>query len=208
MQGLCKCKMFLIPGDVMIASEQQFRGVEMNMGSYSFNNALLMRLDGRRGCGVRGWLFCSWQRPWGLLAGVFSWQNERRRHNEDRPSHPALSRLLCHFSQRPQLYSAVFHKGSCCCRALSCIVWRTKRKKEDNARWNSARAFVCIFLFLRVLLCCALAGKMHLEGRSDLFRVRGSSSCWKPIITCNLSFYCESYDVKHMKRFMPQTKYR
>lgn len=38
----------------MIASEQPFRGVEMNMGSYSFDNALLMRLDGRRGCGVRG----------------------------------------------------------------------------------------------------------------------------------------------------------
>lgn len=85
---------------------------------------------------------------------------------------------------------------------------RKKKEREDNARWNSARAFVCIFLFLRALLCRALAGKRHLEGRSDLFRVRGSSSRWKPIITCNPSFCCGSYDVKHMKRFMLQTKNR
>ncbi len=54
-----------------LSVEQPFRGARMNMESYSFHNALLMCLHGRRGRGVRVWLFCSWQRPWGLLAGVF-----------------------------------------------------------------------------------------------------------------------------------------
>lgn len=91
----------------------------MNVESYSDDNVF----------GWAAWLWRAGVIVLQLAAALrtprrcLSWQNEKRRHNEDRPSHPALSRLLCHFSQRPQLYSAASHKGSCCCRALSCIVW-------------------------------------------------------------------------------------
>lgn len=125
MWGLCKRKAVLIPGDVRIVSKQwtsiQTSGDE--------NGELQLRQCSPN---VFGWAAWSWRTGVIVLQlaaalrsprRCLSWQDEKRRHNEDRPSHPALSRLLCHFSQRPQLYSAAFHKGCCCCRALSGIVW-------------------------------------------------------------------------------------
>lgn len=41
-------------------------------------------------------------------------------------------------------------------------------KNEDNACWNSARAFVCIFRFLAFVCFLALAVERQLEGTSDL----------------------------------------
>lgn len=87
--------------------EQAFRGVEMNMESYSFDNALLMCLDGRWVWGVWVWLFYSWQRPWGLLAGVF-----HGRMRKDATIKIVLLIPLCLVSSatfhEPQLHSAAF----------------------------------------------------------------------------------------------------
>lgn len=118
-KGYVNVRLFLIPGDVMIAS-QRCTAIQRSVDEYG-------ELQLRQCSNVFGWavwLWCMGVIVLQLAAALrtprrcLSWQNEKRRHNEDRPSHPALSRLLCHFSQRPQLYSDAFHKCSCCCSAL------------------------------------------------------------------------------------------
>lgn len=100
MLGLCKCKIVLWYEEMFWLHLKPFKRSVDEYGE------LQLRQCSPNVFGWAVWLWrigcdcsASWQRPWGLLAGVFSWQNEKRRHNEDRPSHPALSRLLCHFSQ-------------------------------------------------------------------------------------------------------------
>lgn len=139
-EELCKCEMFADTGrccDCVWATKtasfsEEGRCTWMWRAAAFFffflpDNALLMCLDGRRGRGVSGvWLFLrAGSGPEGVLAGVFHGKNEKRRHNEDRPSHPALSRspppllangLGSHSAARPI-------KAAVVCRALSRIVW-------------------------------------------------------------------------------------
>lgn len=132
MRGLCKCKMFLIPArccDCMWAAPFRW-----NMKSYSFRQcSSLMCLDGRRRRRQRlwWWLFCSWQRPWGVPPPVsFHGRMRKRATAQWRSSLSShfVSRLLCHFSQQPQLHSATSHKGCCCCRGIvtHCLVLKKK----------------------------------------------------------------------------------
>lgn len=129
-----------------------FKCMPMNVKSYSFYNALLMCLDGWRGCGISVWLFYSWQQPWGLFASVF-FMAEREKMPQWRSSFsscfvssplPLLTTaptLFCSSSQRLLLLW---------CIVIHCLVL----KNEDNACWNTAQAFVGIFLFLHLSSSC------------------------------------------------------
>lgn len=83
-----------------------------------------------------------------------------------------VSFLLCHFSRRPRLHSAAFPQRPPLSPRIvvHCLAQCGGRKKKKIMLVGGA---LRIFLVVRVLLCRALAGKRHLEGVSDLFRVRG-----------------------------------
>lgn len=156
MWGLCKCKMLLIPGDVRIASECWAAHSEARRWEYEE-----LQLPDNAPPNVFGWA------AWFVACGVVDCSAAGSGPEESSPvsfmaewektpqwrsslSSHFVSSPHCHFSQQPQLYSATFHKGCCCCRALSthCLVL----KNEDNAHRNNTRAFVCVFLFFCVRL--------------------------------------------------------